>query len=103
MEVNTHNVHYYMRFILTCFIFVIFFCGHNVFAKDVVNLLADHIYYDETSRYMIASDNVKLVMADVTVHASYLTIDTEKEFVWGTGNIMIQRGGDIFHSSYFLV
>ena len=89
-----------MRFILIsiCILSCLFI--KPIIAENKVRLTAGHVYAEEDTKILIASSNVKLEYGDVKIFAPRIHLDTYSNYIWGTGNIRVHRGEDVFNSSY---
>lgn len=68
-----------------------------IFAEDeapTANLTADQIFYTESGKKMIASQNVRLNYKNVSIEAPELILDVENNTISGTGNIKLKRNAD---------
>lgn len=74
---------------------------YALYAEDSVLLKADTIHYEESNRTLTASSNVSISYKDLSIQAPYLIMDVDKQTVWGTGNISIERNKDTIKSSSF--
>lgn len=91
----------FFRFIVVGFFWLFLAFSGFVFAELDVKLKADHFFFREEDRVMVASSNVRLSYGDVVIEGPQLYLDVDRHVAWGTGNIVIKRGDDEFHSETF--
>lgn len=89
------------KFSYCIFIFLLIF-PTIIFSEEKATLKADHMYYNEATRLVIASSNARLVYDDLEITAPKLNLDVDKEVVWGSGNITIHRGENTIKASSLL-
>jgi len=72
-----------------------------VYSEDLVSLKADHMFYNETTRQVVASSNVSVFFQDLSIQTPSLYLDIDQQQIWGTGNILIKRNQDTIKSASF--
>jgi hypothetical protein len=85
---------------IIAFISIVLFLPNLLFALGKVNLSADRVFSQQDTEVIIASGNVVIEYEDIAISAQELCFDTHKNIVWGTGNILVSRGEDMFKTKH---
>ncbi|MFC1771084.1 hypothetical protein ACFLZV_04265 [Candidatus Margulisiibacteriota bacterium] len=70
------------------------------FDSQKVQLKADHVRSDESTKILIASGNVEIKYGDIGIKAPKIQWDTINNFLWGAGDIEVSRKEDTFLAQF---
>lgn len=91
----------YLQYFITLLFYILLSPLFSIYGDvEKIQLKADFTHYEETTKQLIASSNVRLKYGNVTIKAPYIKLDTLGNIITSTGKINIKRGEDEFDSSY---
>ncbi|RAP33544.1 hypothetical protein DID75_01905 [Candidatus Marinamargulisbacteria bacterium SCGC AG-410-N11] len=82
-------------------IIVLLYLFTSLLFGDSVKLTADKIYFEESSREVIATSNVSIQYKDLSIESPNLHLNVDDQIIWGSGDILFKRGTEAFTVSYF--
>lgn len=82
-------------------IFCLLLLVQGTSAAEKLKLTADHIKFSDNRRTMVASSNVVIDYAGVTINTQQAKINIDTNEVWGTHNVSIKRASDTIDAAAF--